>query len=116
MLKGNEKDFSKKFLILIILVSVGLFFILTEKKGISNACVCVYYNDRCILKKPLKETGTYFVNGNCGGLTIEILNYHVRVKESSCPNKVCVKQGFISSMGQQIICVPNGIVIQIEKE
>ncbi len=43
------------------------------------------------------------------GMIVEIKDRKVRVKDADCPNKLCVKQGWISR--GSIICVPKKIVI-----
>ncbi|NLY51999.1 MAG: NusG domain II-containing protein [Firmicutes bacterium] len=40
----------------------------------------------------------------------------IRVTEASCPDKVDVKQGWISSAHQSIVCLPNRLVIRIEAD
>ncbi|HBX24598.1 MAG TPA: NusG domain II-containing protein [Desulfotomaculum sp.] len=45
---------------------------------------------------------------------IEIKNGQVRVKESNCPNKICVNTGWLSKPGQMSVCVPNGLKVIIE--
>ncbi|NLJ69650.1 MAG: NusG domain II-containing protein [Firmicutes bacterium] len=40
----------------------------------------------------------------------------IRVTEASCPDKVDVKQGWISKANQSIVCLPNRLVIRIEAE
>ena len=45
---------------------------------------------------------------------IIVENRVVYVKESTCPNQICVHQGKIRHAGESIICSPNGIVISIE--
>lgn len=37
-----------------------------------------------------------------------------RMKESDCPDKVCVRTGWIAHPGQVIVCLPNKIVVRIE--
>ena len=37
----------------------------------------------------------------------------VQMEESNCKNQVCVKQGRISHISQNIICLPNRVVIRI---
>jgi hypothetical protein len=38
----------------------------------------------------------------------------VRVTESTCPDKICVRTGWISRPGQSIVCLPNRVVVRIE--
>lgn len=47
-----------------------------------------------------------------GGLTVQIKGGKVRVADSDCPGKVCVKQGWIDSGA--IICLPNRVAITVE--
>ena len=37
----------------------------------------------------------------------------VHMKDATCPDKLCIKQGTISKNGEQIICLPNQVVIAI---
>ena len=45
---------------------------------------------------------------------ITIKGGKVQVSKSNCKNQVCVKQGFISSTHQSIVCIPNRVVVSIE--
>ena len=44
---------------------------------------------------------------------IEIGDEKVRVLEADCPDKIDVKQGYISRIGETIVCLPNHLVIEI---
>lgn len=56
------------------------------------------YNNEYLL-----ETGNYLI----------IENGQVYIKEADCPDRLCVKQGAISRVGQSIVCLPNKVVIKI---
>ncbi len=45
---------------------------------------------------------------------IEIGDGRVRVIEADCPDKLDVKQGYISKTGEVIVCLPNRLVIEIK--
>jgi len=47
---------------------------------------------------------------------IEIGDGQVRVIEADCPDKIDVKQGYISRIGETIVCLPNKLVIEIKGE
>ncbi|MBQ7200625.1 MAG: NusG domain II-containing protein [Eubacterium sp.] len=38
----------------------------------------------------------------------------VRIEEADCPDKLCVKQGEISDVGQSIICLPHRVSVRVE--
>ncbi|RME67757.1 MAG: NusG domain II-containing protein [Nitrospirae bacterium] len=59
----------------------------------------------------LKEEGTYRVKGPIGETLIEIKDGRVRVRDSDCPRKFCVRQGWIRTGA--IVCVPNRVVVSV---
>jgi hypothetical protein len=58
------------------------------------------------------------MQGLKGPFVFEIRDGKVRMKDSACPNKLCVKMGWISQEGQVVCCIPNRVVLKIigEKE
>lgn len=46
-------------------------------------------------------------------LTIQITGSEVTVLESDCPSQDCVHSGTVSRSGENIICLPNRLVIQL---
>lgn len=61
-----------------------------------------------------KQTDKFAVDTKAGQVWIEIEGGRVRVTDSPCPDKICEKMGWISKKGQQILCVPNQLIISIE--
>lgn len=59
-----------------------------------------YYEKIVIQKKAYKNV-------------IEIKGKTVRMLESNCRDKVCIKMGMIDEPGEIIVCLPNKIVIEI---
>ena len=53
-------------------------------------------------------------SGPVGSTTIEISEGKVHVHDSDCRNKVCVSAGWVSRIGDWIICLPNNVFILIE--
>jgi len=45
---------------------------------------------------------------------IEIGDEEVRIIEADCPDKIDVKQGYISKIGETIVCLPNRLVVEIK--
>uniref|UniRef100_A0A7C3YTL5 NusG domain II-containing protein n=1 Tax=candidate division WOR-3 bacterium TaxID=2052148 RepID=A0A7C3YTL5_UNCW3 len=61
----------------------------------------------------LNDNRTFEVEGRLGNSIIEIKEGKVRMKYSPCPDKLCMKTGYIKNRGESIICVPNRVVIRI---
>lgn len=53
------------------------------------------------------------IDGDSGYNIVQIEGRQVRVIESNCPDQLCVKQGWISRSPQQIVCLPNRIVVKV---
>jgi hypothetical protein len=60
------------------------------------------------------ETKRFTVEGKIGQAIIEVTDKKVQMYQATCPDQICVKQGWIDSPGQSIICVPNELVIYID--
>ena len=63
---------------------------------------------------PLDRDGLYNVAGLHGDSVIEVLDGKARFKDSPCPNKTCVQQGFISLPGEWAACLPNDVFIMVQ--
>lgn len=64
--------------------------------------------------KPGGEYSAFTVKGRLGSSTVEVEGGKVRMKDAPCPEKLCVRQGWISRPGESIVCIPGEIIIRIE--
>lgn len=46
--------------------------------------------------------------------TVQVEPGRICVSHADCPDKICVDRGWISTRGAPIVCLPNGLVIEIE--
>lgn len=103
-------------IIIILLTGLAIFFaidIFMEKKHIASKYI--------IIESPYKRTKYEFkpqtkrikIKGRLGDSVILISTNYVKMLDSPCPNKLCIKQGKIYNPGESIICVPNQIIIKI---
>lgn len=44
--------------------------------------------------------------------TVEIREHRIRVSEADCPDKTCVKTGWLKSASMPIVCLPHRLVIE----
>ncbi len=61
----------------------------------------------------LSKDSTTVVSTELGTNLVVVENGTVRVSEADCPNHDCVDQGAISKAGQQIVCLPHKLTIDI---
>jgi len=107
------------FLIFIFLIfSIIIIIYLFLPKGEAKYLV-VQVENREILRIPLtklKSGDKYKVRGPLGDSIFEYIEGRgVHMISSPCPDKICIKQGFINKAGESIVCLPNRVIITLEK-
>ena len=62
---------------------------------------------------PLDGDARYTVETSEGYNAVVISNGQVEVAEADCSNQVCVEHDPIDQVGEQIVCLPHGMVIEV---
>lgn len=63
-----------------------------------------------------RERRTVTVEGVLGPVIVQIDNGSARIVKSGCPKQICVHSGTIQTPGQQLVCVPNHVLVEIVPE
>lgn len=109
---------SPDLLLLAALLAAGglLFagFLLTGDRG---TVVRVSVDGELFQTYPLERDGTYEIRGASDAYNLLVIESGTaRIKEASCPDRLCIRMGRISRSGQSVVCLPNRVVITIESE
>lgn len=108
-----KKLITKKDLILLFFVLIagiiGVIFINSADKGKSATIIVDGKTQETI---SLDESFQKEING----VSVCCENGEIYVKDSVCPDKVCIRSGKISKSGESIICAPNRVAIKIDDE
>ncbi len=103
-------------IIFFLLWALGLFYFNYVKN--EGVVLKVYVSNREVFSKALGELkgGERFeVQGPLGKSVFEyVKGKGVHMISSPCPDKLCIKQGFINKVGESIVCLPNRVVITWE--
>ena len=103
--------------VLVVLVGAALLLwnfrpsegnFLTATVVLDNVTVAEY--DLSTVAEPF----TFEVPGAPYPITLEIEHDRIRVGHSDCPSQDCVRTGWISGSGGQIVCLPNKLVVSIQ--
>lgn len=96
-----------------------------QSQGGSGAMVVCQTKSGFYRADPLSSTVEYTVDTPADALgqdaadgqnTIHIENGEVDVTYSNCSNQVCVDHDPISKAGEQIVCLPHGLVVEIVQD
>ena len=92
-----------------VLIWVWIYFSSPKE----NMRVYIYYKDELLEMAELKPREISYELEE-GTVTIVVEDDGVLMKESSCPDHICVHQGKIKRSGQTITCLPNRIYIVLK--
>lgn len=79
--------------------------------------VIIRRDDKILYTIDLKTTEdkTFDIEYKGSRNTVEIRDGRIRVRDADCPDKVCVKTGWLSSSAIPIMCLPNHLVIEFKE-
>ena len=111
----TKKDIMLIFSLLIISLA-GFAFIHFRSQGNQTATAEISVNGQVVqridLKKIVQQT-SYTVQGPLGNTLIQVKPGEARIIDSPCPDKICVRMGWIKLPGQSAICIPNRVILSI---
>lgn len=104
----------------LLVLSSLLFVVLNSSFATDEDLVVLVYVeneeiDRLELTKE-RQTKTYFKSNYdvfLGDITIEIIDYKVKVEDETSPKKYCSIQGYVEQVARPIICLPNSFYVVI---
>ena len=100
----------------VVIVSAAVMMIISRNRSeygtakIYQDGECLYAIDLAAVEEPYQMT----ISGNAENV-IEVEKGRIRVVSATCPDHICVEQGWISDSITPIVCLPNALVIQLEK-
>lgn len=112
-MKKNRKAMLLRDICLILaLAMIGILLLLWSQRGDrTGGYASVQVNGVEISRHSLYLEGTFPING--GTNTLEIKAGKARLVDADCPDKLCVRQGWVQYTGQCITCLPNRLTVTI---
>jgi len=95
------------FFLLLAASLSGIFMAREAMPGSSD--VVIEIEGRPVFTAPLADDRTISLQGVFGPVEVEIRSRQVRVKDAHCPNRLCMKEGWVSK--GVIVCLPNKLVV-----
>lgn len=98
-------------IVLIPLISIILFWVGSATKTTGDT-VYIYYNSKLYKTPPLSQNCEINVNDTN---TVVIEDGYVFMKNATCPDKLCIKQGKVCDTSKNIVCLPNKVTVKVDK-
>ncbi len=108
----------KIFFIFLLLIAGSLFYAFYKPKNnfIKPKYIRIEKDGILYCRRSLANNKLIRLKTRVGEMIVQIKDNKVRILKSSCKNKLCVEQGWISRVGEKVICVPSKVVVIIEGE
>lgn len=105
-------------LILAVILGISLFSILWARRT-PSMIAGIYVDGECVRRVDLnrvKVEERYTIENNGGSNTILIQPGRICVEEADCPDQICVMEGWLPDFGFPLVCLPHGLLIQLEED
>ncbi|MDD2573283.1 MAG: NusG domain II-containing protein [Firmicutes bacterium] len=106
-----------KVLILVLVVAAvfGLYYItiVMTSDGGNYAVIMVNGEEHSRIELKDAEPTEFTVTTPWGYNTVEVGNNRIRIKAASCPDQICVKEGWIERVNEMTVCMPNRVYIKV---
>lgn len=107
------RRFSWCDLLIIIALAAGIIASIPALKTLPPQSVTIFRDNQIIAEYPIDENRIFDVDGKKGKMRVQIKDKGVSVHTSTCSHQLCIRQGSISAPRNQIVCIPNHILITI---
>lgn len=104
--------------LLIAILSGAAAYYSYNRKNV-NKTAYIYQDDKLLYTIDLNAVQQpYTIEISCGNgtNTVQVRQGEIGVVSADCPDKTCVKTGFIGDGAMPVICVPHGLMIVVRDE
>lgn len=108
----KKNDF--KLIIVVLVIAVAAFFVHNFMGSKSAGTVTVKIDGELAGTYSLLENQEIEINNGSNILVIK--DGVADMIDANCPDKLCVKQKSISKNNENIICLPNKVIVEVESE
>lgn len=113
MMKLSNKLLVPLVIFFALMSTLGIFFLSANKTNENTAYI--YKDGELVEEVDLSKVDkTYTIK--VGGNVVLVEKNCISMKEASCPDKLCIKQGRITNGSHPVVCLPNRVVIKVGKE
>ena len=100
----------------LVLAASMLLFGPWKARGQAPLCAVVHDGEGGTRRLPLDEPATVEVRTSLGENTIVVEDGSVRIERADCPNGDCTRQRAANRPGEQLICLPHRLWVEVVAE
>lgn len=105
-------------LMFLLLIGISMFVLFIHKQSSGTAKTAQIIQDGEVIRtvdlQNVRELYEFEITSENGGTnTVRVENGKIGIIHASCPDKICVKQGFITNGVLPIVCLPNKLSVVV---
>ncbi|MDG5814924.1 NusG domain II-containing protein [Chitinispirillales bacterium ANBcel5] len=100
-------------LIILLLLLAGMVIVWPLIRSSHPGEVVIFRDNQPIATYPLRSENVISIRGELGQVGIMISDGKVQIHSVTCPHQICKRSGAIQRSFQQLVCVPNRILVEI---
>lgn len=111
----NRSD--KIFIVIVLIFSLMIYIssdVLFNLMTSDDTQAVVYVDDKEYGRYSMRQDQEIVIPGTLGDVIVEIKDERVRIQTETSPLHICSLQGWVDRAYVSLICLPNGVVVQIE--
>jgi len=112
---ASPRFFKKSDIIIILLIISAAIGFLLWQRAMPTATTATISIDSAVQRTIDLSTAKdeiFKIDGH-DNITFEIKDGAIRIMESDCHDRICIRAGFISKKGQSAVCLPNRTVVEL---
>jgi hypothetical protein len=109
----SPRRFAWLDVMIILTVAAGLCYSIAALPRQAGATVNIFREGRLVARYPLSKNRDVTIDGAIGKLVLRIENGSARLVSATCPGKICISAGAIRRPSQEIVCLPNRVMITV---
>ncbi|MFL0194298.1 NusG domain II-containing protein [Clostridium sp. WILCCON 0269] len=116
-MKKGDKLAALLIIALLVISTAGVFIYKSYIEGSSK--IAVIKQNGTVIKtinlNSIKDNEEFIIKYDGNHFNkIRVEKGRISIIDADCPDKICVKTGWISNPGQNIVCLPHKLIISIE--
>ncbi len=96
--------------ICIVLLSLSLLIFLLVFPKSNGDTLVITVNGAEYCRAPLNKDTEITLEHN----TVVIKDGEAFMKSADCKDKICINQGKINAVGETVVCIPGGVILEVE--
>ena len=98
-------------IVLLLVAAALLWWAFSPHATIGEVYVVIQKDGQQVFREPLEGTDTQWADAHN---RVAVKDGRVWMERSDCANQICVHSGSIGEAGQQIVCLPNRVIVRLE--